>query len=252
MRVGTRRSDVALCVILALSGCGTDRESDKKWPPVVLANHFSCTQAPQDVDLACGFLLKHGDRTYAVTAKHVLSALSLKGVKGLDILSLEGVIREWSMFSKENRSELVTLGPLLNENRSESIRLGPVADEDWVVLEIKANRSHVRPLETRKTPLKAGERLYVVGWTNLQTGGPQRTYEYEYAKTLGTRILLKEVLVPSKIGGLSGAPVIDENGLVVGLVSNSTLDPETGKKYFSPCTLVNLEAFLDSHSASDQ
>jgi hypothetical protein len=35
------------------------------------------------------------------------------------------------------------------------------------------------------------------------------------------------------------------------MVSNSTLDPETGKKYFSPCTLVNLEALLDRHLKSE-
>ena len=75
--------------------------------------------------------------------------------------------------------------------------------------------------------------------------GPQRVYEFEYYKTIGHRILLKDIIVPELLGGLSGAPLVDEAGKVVGIVSNGTVDPVTGKKYFSPCTLDTLLAFLD-------
>lgn len=75
--------------------------------------------------------------------------------------------------------------------------------------------------------------------------GPQRVYEFEYHKTIGNRILLKELIVPEKFGGLSGAPVLDENGLVVGIVSGATEDPETDQKYFSPCSITGLVSFLE-------
>jgi Trypsin len=120
---------------------------------------------------------------------------------------------------------------------------------DWVVFTIKRNDAHVKPLEMRKTPLKPGERLYAVGWTNAQLDGPQRTYEYAYYKTIGRRILLKELIVPAKAGGLSGAPVIDENGLLVGFVSSGAVDPETGKKFFSACTVIDLADFLDKYQS---
>ena len=76
--------------------------------------------------------------------------------------------------------------------------------------------------------------------------GKQRVYEFEYYKTIGHRILLKDIVVPEQFGGLSGAPVIDEQGAVVGLVSNSTEDPDTGKKFFSPCTIDGLITFLQN------
>jgi hypothetical protein len=41
------------------------------------------------------------------------------------------------------------------------------------------------------------------------------------------------------------APVVDGNGLLVGIVSNGAVDPDTGKKIFSPCLVAGLAAFLD-------
>ena len=56
-------------------------------------------------------------------------------------------------------------------------------------------------------------------------------------------------MAPEQFGGLSGAPVVDEQGAVVGIVSNSTSDPDTGKKYFSPCVLDELIAFIQKDQA---
>lgn len=81
--------------------------------------------------------------------------------------------------------------------------------------------------------------------------GPQRVYEFEYYKTIGNRILLEEVIVPEKFGGLSGGPVLDEQGLVVGIVSNSTNDPDTDKKYFSPCAISSVATFLRTFKGSN-
>lgn len=247
-----RSSRLSVAIVLSMVAASIfagEKVSDKKWPPIALANHFSCYDSKHDLNLACGFLLKYNDEVFAVSARHVLPALKIKGVEGLNHLSLEGVINEWSMFSKEIKSEIVTLDKFLNENRSEKITTPDLFINDWVVFTIKKNDAHVTPLEIRKTLVQPGERLYVVGWTNAQPDGPQRTYEYAYHKTIGTHILLKELIVPAKIGGLSGAPVIDENGLLVGIVSGGTVDPETGKKYFSPCTVANLAAFLDKYQS---
>jgi hypothetical protein len=246
----SRRLSVALILsMVAASAFAAERTSNKKWPPIALANHFSCYGSKHDLNLACGFLLKYNNKVFAVSVKHVLPALKVKGVEGLNHLSLEGVIKEWSMFSKEIPSEKVTLDKFLNEDRNAKLASLDLYIDDWVVFTIKKNDAHVKPLEIRKAPLKPGERLYVVGWTNAQLDGPQRTYQYAYYKTIGTRILLKELIVPAKIGGLSGAPVIDENGLLVGLISSGVVDPVTGKKYFSACAVTNLAAFLDKYQS---
>jgi CBS domain-containing protein len=239
---------LGLCIagLIAVSVLGADRASDKQWPPIVLANHFSCYDPTGDQDRGCGFLVKYNDRVYAVSAKHVLAALAIKGVKGLEHVSLQGVIKELSMFSKDAKSEKVIVGKLLNEGPHQKLASPDLVTHDWLVFAINRNESHIQPLEIRKMPLQRGEKVYVVGWTSDQKDGPQRTYEFEYYKSVGTHVLLKERLVPAKLGGLSGAPVVDGTGSLVGIVSNSTVDPETGSKFFSPCSATDLAAYLAS------
>ena len=242
---------IVATIWMPLTTWAEDQVSAKQFPSIALADHFSCIDARQDVDLGCGFLLKHRNRIYAVSAKHILGALKLKNpnIAGVDHVCLEGPLRALTLFSKQNPAETVALGKLLNEDRNGNLNSRQSTKEDWLVFEITTNVSHVQPLELRNTPMQPGEKLFVVGWTNGQTNGPQRTYEFEYYKTIGTRILLKDVIVPAKLGGLSGSPVVDESGRVVALVSNGTVDPDTGKKMFSPCLLTGLAAFLDKPPA---
>jgi len=61
-----------------------------------------------------------------------------------------------------------------------------------------------------------------------------------------SKIKERWISIPEKFGGLSGSPVVDEQGLVVGIVSNATNDPITDKKYFSPCTISSLISFLET------
>ena len=64
---------------------------------------------------------------------------------------------------------------------------------------IRENKSKVKALEIRMTPLVAGEKLYVVGWTRKMESGEQRVYEFEYQKTIGNRILLKICLYQNSL-----------------------------------------------------
>ena len=44
-------------------------------------------------------------------------------------------------------------------------------------------------------------------------------YEFEYYKTKGTHHLMKKHIIPETMGGLSGGPVVDGDGKLVGIVS---------------------------------
>jgi hypothetical protein len=223
---------------------GQERVSTKTFPVLALTNHitFADPQLTQP-RFSCGFLLKHGRDTVVVTAKHLLKVIKTKDMKAV---ALRPSITDWSLFQLPEPARRVETGRLLNENPSEKLEAKATYDEDWLVFALKANHAGVQALEARTTPLRPGEKLYVVGWTRHQDRGPQRVYEFEYYKTIGNRLLLKDVLVPEQLGGLSGAPLLDEQGLVVGLVSNGTVDPTTKKKYFSPCALTGLLTFLDA------
>ncbi|TDH28633.1 hypothetical protein EXU57_00720 [Segetibacter sp. 3557_3] len=198
---------------------------------------------------SCGFLLKHNNDTFAVTAKHLLKIIKTDEMK---TLSISNQVEKWQLYPLTKPSEVVVTDKLLNANPGELLEEKSTYNEDWLVFSLKENRSNTKPLQFRSTPLLPGEKLYVVGWTRKMESGEQRVYEFEYHKTVGNRILLKEILVPEQFGGLSGAPVVDGAGYVVALVSNSTADPETNKKYFSPCTLTSLVGLLDKMAPVSQ
>lgn len=217
--------------------------SNKKFEAITLVNKIDFFNPKfNQARFSCGFLLKYNNETFAVTAKHLLKIIKSDEMNSL---TFENSIKNWSLFPLTKNSEIVITDKLLNENKTELLSEKSTYDNDWLVFSIKENHSKVKPLEMRTSALVAGEKLYVVGWTRKMETGEQRVYEFEYFKTIGNRILLKELIVPEQFGGLSGAPLIDEKGMLVGIVSNGTIDPDSNKKYFSPCELTNLVAFLE-------
>lgn len=238
-------------LIILMTACfGQEKVSTKTFDAITLVNKIDFFDAKLDQPkFSCGFLLQYNNETYAVTAKHLLKIIKPESMK---TLSFENNIKSWSLYPLENKSELVTCDKLLNENKSENLEDKSTYDNDWLVFSIKENHSKVKALQIRTIPLIAGEKIYVVGWTRKMETGKQRIYEFEYYKTIGDRILLKDVIVPEKFGGLSGAPVVDEKGLLVGIVSGAKEDPDTDKKYFAPCFITNLVTFLDNTTPTKQ
>jgi hypothetical protein len=234
-----------LVLMLCITECsGQETVSKKTFPNIALTNRIDFTDPQFDQPrFSCGFLLKHHNDTVAVTAKHLLKVIKTKEMTGV---SFGNSIKAWTLFPLTNKANRVVTKALLNENKTELLEDKATYDDDWLVFSLSANHSGVRPLEARTTPLTPGEKLYVVGWTRKMESGPQRVYEFEYYKTIAHRLLLKDVIVPEQFGGLSGAPVVDKQGLVVGIVSNGTVDPDTKKKHFSPCSLDGLLSFLEA------
>jgi len=232
-----------LLALLTAECTGQEQVSKKTFPEIALTNRIDFTD-PQfnQPRFSCGFLLRHGNDTFAITAKHLLKVIK---TKEMNSVSFGSSIKAWSLFSLSSPQQVVVTDKLLNENRTEALKDKSTYDEDWLVFSLQSNRATVKPLEIRTAPLTPGEKLYVVGWTRHMESGPQRVYEFTYYKTVGNRILLKDVVVPEQFGGLSGAPLVDEQGLVVGIVSNGTED--SGKKYFSPCSVTGLVAFIEKY-----
>ncbi|MGO4771971.1 trypsin-like serine protease [Flavobacterium sp. W22_SRS_FK3] len=236
---------ISLIALLILTACtGQEKVSTKTFEEITLVNKIDFFDSKLDQSkFSCGFLLRYNNEIYAVTAKHLLKIIKPDKMK---TLSFENNIKSWSLYPLENKSEIVICDKLLNENKSELLVAKSTYENDWLLFSIKENHSKIKPLQIRVNPLIAGEKLYVVGWTRKMESGKQRVYEFEYYKTINNRILLKDIIVPEQFGGLSGAPVVDEKGMLIGIVSNGTVDPETDKKYFSPFSAITLLPFLEN------
>lgn len=218
--------------------------SQENFEDIALTNRIDFVDSKFDQSrFSCGFLIKHNANVFAVTAKHLLKIIKTDEMK---TLTFENHIKNWILYPLDKKEQLVITDKLLNENNSASLDDQSTYNQDWLVFSIRTNHSNVKPLEFRATPLNPGEKVYVIGWTRKMENGSQRVYEFEYYKSIGNRLLLKDLIVPEQFGGLSGAPVIDKQGLVVGIVSGGTVDPDTNKKYFSPCTIDGLIKFLEN------
>lgn len=231
-------------VFFSLCSC-QNKTSAKIFDEIALVNKIEFTdQTLNQERFGCSFLVAYKNQTYAITAKHLLQVIKPKMMK---TLSFENHVKSWSFYVLDHKDAIITSDQLLNTNHSENLKDKSSYENDWLVFSVKNNGSKVKSLKIRETPLKTGEKLYAVGWTRTMEDGPQRVYEFEYYKTIKNRMLLKDIIVPEKFGGLSGAPVVDENGELVGIVSGGTEDPESGKKYFAPCTLDQLITFLNEN-----
>ena len=233
--------------IILFSSCSKAKVSvsDKKFPPISLINHFKYFSGKHEFNqLGTAFLLKYKNDTFAITAKHILAILKPDSIKNL---TLENYIKSWTMSPLNNENEIVSIDKLLNEDKSENLNSKTLFEKDWLVFSIKENRSNVLPLEFRDTPLVKGEKLYIVGWTRHMKEGFQRVYEFEFYKTNGTHLLLKKLIVPEKMGGLSGGPVIDRNGKLVGIVSNSKFSFWNMENMIAPVGIVELKEYLDNY-----
>jgi CBS domain-containing protein len=232
----------AFLITFTINSFAQEKVSSKKFDDITLVNGITFFDSRFDQPkFSCGFLLRYGKDTLAITAKHLLNVI--KSDK-MNAVSLENSIKSWVLYPLTKNTELVITDKLLNENKKELLVDKSTYINDLLIFSIRENHSKVKPLEIRTTSLILGEKLYAVGWTRKMESGEQRVYEFEFYKIIGNRILLKDVIVPELFGGLSGAPIVDESGKVVGIVSNSTTEPETKKKYFSPYYLTDLKSFI--------
>jgi hypothetical protein len=236
----------AIFLLVFLYSCSSqEKVSQKVFEDISLTSRIDFFDPKLNQPRFCtGFLLQYNKDTFAVTAKHLLKIIK---PPQMNTLSFDGFIKNWVLFPLDKKEDTIVTTKLLNQNPAAQLDDKSIYDNDWLVFSIGSNHSTVKPLQARTTPLIPGEKLYVIGWTRKMESGKQRVYEFEYYKTIGHRILLKEVIVPEQFGGLSGAPVVDEQGAVVGIVSNGTKDPDTGKKFFSPCVLDELIAFIQKN-----
>jgi len=215
--------------------------ADKSFPPIALVNSIKFIESKFDNPLdGCAFLLDTGKDTLAVTCKHALWAAKTDSMK---YVHFEGGLKEWRMHRKDDTTKYLITGLLLNENRDELI--GEInVDSDYLVFKIKENHTGVKPVQLRKTEIRQGEDIFLVGWTFADKVGAQRVYKTKYYKAINNHILL-ETGAYKNMAGISGGAVLDKDGLLVGIVSNYTFDEETKKWYYSPCSTEYLNKIIE-------
>jgi len=135
-------------------------------------------------------------------------------------VSFAGTLKQWKMFPKNNPADVVILDSLINEDVGESLEDIP-SRRDWLLFTVKSRSDNIQPLRFRSAPLHEDEPLYIIGWRYSDKDCPQVIYEGNYVRSEnGSVIISTKLLADNTMPGLSGSPVIDARGYLIGLMSS--------------------------------
>jgi hypothetical protein len=187
----------------------------EKWPQIAMINRIEYVDKKFEV-AGCGFLFEKDGKVFAATAKHVLTYFRSEK---MDSPHFRGTLKSWKMLPKNNPKDVVVVDRLINEDEKESLEKIP-AEQDWLLFTVKERSGNIQVLKLREKPLRKGEKIYIVGWKYTDKNCTQRIYEGSFDRYVnGSPVVVCEALANNKMPGLSGCPVIDASGEVIGLMS---------------------------------
>jgi hypothetical protein len=134
------------------------------------------------------------------------------------------------MYPKNNRKDSVIIGYLINEDSTEKLFSGDngVLQRDWLVFTTNWISPNIMPLILNESGVNVGERIHLIAnpyhfHHTLSVSGTiiKKSGEHLFVKLDGVGKLM--------LGGASGSPVVNNNGHLIGIFSNSKTDPKSGE-----------------------
>ena len=195
--------------------------------------------------LGSGFVLEHQGRLYGVSAKHVL--LMHKGAP-LASTDIQPSLQHWRL--RDPRSQevgAVKFGRLLNGDPTETMT-EKVLERDYFLFEL-TDAAGFKPLRLAAQAPKVGDVLKAVGCTYAtEKTCAQDIYSGSVVGHQGDNLLMDMGAQPLRqLFGLSGSPLLNQAGELVGMVSN-ILPDASGKMRFAPIDTRQLREILETYS----
>lgn len=218
------------------------KEPHDSWPQLVLT-HDAQFRGHTGLEGATAFLarLPKGD-TVAVTARHLMGEAG--GVTPeLAPADIDSSVTKWSLYPRDKQDSVVSVAGLYGAPQRYK------SANEWLLLKLKGDPDEDElpstPLAVRTTPVKTGEPLFVVG---VRYANKKNTQEVFPAKASSTAlgVILGSLEKPADFSGFSGAPVLDANGHVVGLLVGAGGPPDKNGNYsaFMAYAAKDLEPLL--------
>jgi len=185
-----------------------------QWPQFVLTNE-TAFRGHTALHGASAFLFEAGNhRLYAATANHLLGENG--GVKPeIGRPMLDSVLQGWRLFPRTQPAKKLTASGWASQS--------PAAPgNDWLILQLGELPKELpaTPLHLRNTPVRVGETVYLIGVPYAEPDRAQNVYVGKVtARNARNTRFRYDITPPVDISGFSGAPIVDEHGLVVGVMT---------------------------------
>jgi len=206
------------------------------WPPLVLLQQADFkTRSRVSGGCACLVRLPDG-QVAALTARHLLGndrdvasgmVFDRYGVDSTRLATLNSEIVSWKLFLPAAKEQAVTVAGLLGEPTN-------FKNCDQVLLRLAAISGKVRyptrPLGLRLQPLHPGEAVSLVRYSLDDDG--DLLQKVCPAHRTSSLLFMCELDEPADLQGCSGAPVVDKNGLLVGIATAAFVGSDRGSGEF--------------------
>jgi hypothetical protein len=184
-----------------------------QWPQLVLTNHAEF-EGHAPLEGASAFLIYTDEgRTLAATARHLIGPNG--GVEPqIPVARLDRVLRTWRMYPRTLPDQFVEVDGVGVHGLKDQ-------DLDWLVLSLKAPPKQLPalPLKMRVVPVEVGERVHLVGCPYTEKSCRQNVYSGTVTERGHEDRFRFGINPPVDIRGFSGAPIIDKNGHLVGVMT---------------------------------
>lgn len=196
-----------------------------QWPQMVLTNKADF-RGHTSLEGASAFLIRSADgRILAATALHLLGENG--GVEPrVPAEQLPNVLASWRIFPRTKPHPAATITGL-------GYKTPPHKNLDWLILTVKdeAGTWPAFPLTLRPKAVAVGDEVFLVGVPYAEPDRMQNVYRGKVtARGFGDRFRYS-IDPPVDIRGFSGAPILDPDGLVVGVMTVWFEPKMQGEKY---------------------
>jgi len=181
------------------------------WPQIVLTNAATFRdRAPMEG--ASSFLLRSSQGVVLATARQFGDALR-RGELGFTIAELASSLVLWTAYPRTRT------GLLIRSTHLAMRELDDAETHDWLFFS-GFSEAHLPglPLESRPEPVELGERVFLVGCEYSERECTQQVYGGRITGRMRDAFRF-ELDEPVELRGFSGAPIVDANGQLVGVLT---------------------------------
>lgn len=218
---------VALGVALGLRAGRDDNDAEltpvawigkpaAQWPQIVLTNDASFRGGHSALKGASAFLLRTQDgRVLGATARHLIGEAG--GVQPeIHLQDLDQVLQSWRMHPRTRPRDAIAMQRIAVPGLDRP-------DLDWLLLTpADAAQLHgVEPLQVRRRPIAVGETVHLIGCPYSAPRCAQQVYTGRVVERMDGNLFRYEFKPYVNLTGFSGAPLIDAQGHLVGVMTIS-------------------------------